>query len=515
MECVVKQRIVGFSASLRNARSGEGARELVAELAAIPSREELVQYLEGQGNLYLDRYYQAGRANGLPYDELYKNLKKMGGRKGLSNSEACLAVALWGGIQSGAEVDMIPLADHFLPDGSIHNLERCKAALREADGVIISTPVYFGDRSSLSQRLITTIQQDPQLQEQLDGKVYGGLTVGAKRNGGQETALIYQMHDMMNLGFVGVGNDFETTSQYGGTGHAGDVGMMAKDEYGLNTCIGLGRRVARTASLLRASRRFRLKEKVRLGVWVLQEKDGKLLEMLEPILAGLSDAAEVDVVSLHEKDILPCMACDICPPKVTPDSEYSCIRGKSDQMNRIHQNLLQADVVLPAMLSTRDRRGLQSVYQHFLERTRYIRRGDYKFTDKLIAPLVFSDVGSNENLNLRMCTSLIRHHTIMHRSITGWLHEGRLLNPGDVNAGVRSAVELGARIAAGRLTLASEGAPMAVYKPVGYILSLTKDNTSESMSRREAALQDRHQKLMADARIRLEAVPERDGQASK
>ena len=38
--------------------------------------------------------------------------------------------------------------------------------------------------------------------------------------------MIYQLHDMMDLGFLGVGNDYETTSQYGGTGHAGDIGTM-------------------------------------------------------------------------------------------------------------------------------------------------------------------------------------------------------------------------------------------------------------------------------------------------
>ena len=72
-----------------------------------------------------------------------------------------------------------------------------KAALRRADGILLSTPVYFGDRSSLSQRFIETIRSDAALCRDLAGRIYAGLAVGAKRNGGQETTLIYQMMDMV------------------------------------------------------------------------------------------------------------------------------------------------------------------------------------------------------------------------------------------------------------------------------------------------------------------------------
>ncbi|MDY7001967.1 MAG: flavodoxin family protein, partial [Thermodesulfobacteriota bacterium] len=230
-----KPFILGFSASLRNARSREGSKELVRDLAGLKDREALHAYLVKQGNLHLDQYFQAGRKNGVPYDEMYKALKKMGGRKGLSNSEVCLAAALWGACDAGMDVDHLPLADYFKADGTVTGWDEIRESLLRADGVLISTPVYFGDRSSLSQSLIEMIRRDKELREGLKGKIYGGLAVGAKRNGGQETTLIYQMHDMMDLGLLGVGNDFETTSQYGGTGHAGDVGMMPKDDYGIGT----------------------------------------------------------------------------------------------------------------------------------------------------------------------------------------------------------------------------------------------------------------------------------------
>ena len=65
---------------------------------------------------------------------------------------------------------------------------------------------------------------------------------------------------------------------------------------------------------------------------------------------------------------------------------------------------------MPAVYSPRDRSGLESVYQEFMERTRYLRRGDYVFTDRLVVPLVVAELGSAEHLDIRMLTSFIRHH---------------------------------------------------------------------------------------------------------
>jgi len=502
-------RIVGVSASLRNARNREGAKGLVAELRGLADEAALHGYLATQGNLHLDQYYQAGRAKNLPYDELYRELRKIAGHKGLSNSEVCLAAALWGALQEGAEVDCFPLADYFRADGARGDLGELRASLLASEGVIIATPVYFGDRSSLSQDFLEALRQDPELRAHLRGKVYGGCTVGAKRNGGQETSLIYQLHDMMDLGLLGVGNDFSTTSQYGGTGHAGDVGLMPKDEYGLKTSVGVGRRVARVASFMRAAQHRRLEDKLRVGVWLLQDKDDTLRKLLEPAVAALSDRADIDLVPMHEMDIKPCLACDICPAQVGPDEDYRCVRGKTDDMHRMHNRLLTADVIVAAMYSPLDRVGLKSAYQHFLERTRYLRRGDYAFTDRLLVPLVAAEVGTNENLNLRMTTSLIRHHTVLHRPVMAWLHKGAMISPEDLAAELGGALDRARELVAGRLSMLSNGSPLALYKPVGYVLSLTRDNLPETMDAREQAIQLRLAKLRAESRTRL-AAKERD-----
>ena len=135
-----------------------------------------------------------------------------------------------------------------MPNGTNKNLDQLKEKLINADGLIVSGPVYFGDRGSLSQSFLELIQRDLELQDAVSGKLYAGIAVGAKRNGGQETTLIYQLFDFLSLGMLGVGNDSDTTAQYGGTGLAGDVGTMHADDYGLATSIGTGRRISTLAT---------------------------------------------------------------------------------------------------------------------------------------------------------------------------------------------------------------------------------------------------------------------------
>lgn len=483
--------ITAFSASLRNARSKDGAQELVDDIKNLNTQQELVEYLAKQGNLHLDAFYEAGRGTGISYDEVYKKLKEVRGKQGLSNSETCAAAALWGALQVGAEIRLVPLSEHFPEDGSIRDAEELRRLILETDGFVLSTPVYFGDRSSLAQRLIDFIHLDDELTASCEGKICGGVAVGAKRNGGQETCLIYQMHDMMQLGSLGVGNDYMTTSQYGGTGHAGDVGTMANDTVGIETSIGTGRRVASVTSILSVANGYRLTDTLKVGLFILQERSDELDSMLKPFVEKLSQKADVRVIKAYDEKILPCMGCDICPCRVGPDSVYRCTRGKSDGMHVMHKALLECDVVIPAMYSPKKRSGLVSVYQSFLERLRYLRRGDYALSNRLIVPLVFSEVGSNENLNMRMITSLIRHHTVMHAPIIGLFKDGSLLNSEEIEAKCDGVVESGANLTIGRLHGAALCNEVILYKPVGYVLSSTKDNADNALDKRQVAIQDR------------------------
>lgn len=67
-----KPRIIGLSASLRNARSNLGSKEFVRQIVSLNSRNELDSYLEKEATLHLDQFMQSGRKDGLPFDVLYR-----------------------------------------------------------------------------------------------------------------------------------------------------------------------------------------------------------------------------------------------------------------------------------------------------------------------------------------------------------------------------------------------------------------------------------------------------------
>ncbi len=499
-----KTRILGLSASLRAARWKDTGKNLVQELAEVSNREKLDEFITDQAKIHLDQFIESGRRDGKAFDELYKDLRKKGGFRGLSNSEVMLVAALWGARELGADIEYLALSKYFPANGIAENIDELKSKLKLIDGLLISTPVYFGDRSSLSQQLIELIRSDNQLRADMEGKIYAGLSVGAKRNGGQETTLIYQMLDMINIGFLGVGNDSDTTSQYGGTAHAGDVGTIPKDIYGINTAIGTGKRIAKVARLNLMADQCELKDRLKIGLWILQDRNNEIVNLIGKSIHSLNPATETVQINLLTNNIRPCIACDVCPTHIGPDEEYRCIiKSNNDGLKNVHKELLWADILVPALYSPKNRKDLVSVYQQFMERTRYLRRGDYVFSDQLVVPLIFSDIDSHENLHIRTMTSFIRHHTIMYKPIIGWLKNGKLLNGEEVESELNKACSLGYRLTSGRLMNASVDADATSYRPVGYVLSQEKDNEDESILARKSAIQERNENIVNESRKRL------------
>jgi len=130
-----------------------------------------------------------------------------------------VVASLWGGAsQRGLDIDHLSLSKHFTSTGATKKLEELREVILAADGLILGEPVYFGDRGSLAQDFVDLIGSDQELRYHLRNKIYAGVAVEPKRNGGQEINLIYQLNDMTNLGMLGVGNDSKTTSQYGELG---------------------------------------------------------------------------------------------------------------------------------------------------------------------------------------------------------------------------------------------------------------------------------------------------------
>ena len=428
-------------------------------------------------------------------------MRKSNGEVGLSNTEVALAGALWAAQREGVAIDHLSLTEYFTANNEIRNPEELRRRIMEADGLLISGPVYFGDRGSLAESLLDFIASDPLLSRSADGKLYGGIAVGAKRNGGQETTLIYQMLDMVELGFLAVGNDHETTAQYGGTGHAGDVGTMHKDSYGLDTSLGAGRRMARV--LRTNSGRHQLSKVPRVLFVILRESNGLALREVNELVGRFVGQFEVTILDVTKANVKRCIACDICPTHIDVDESYRCIiRSKTDDFDEFHGRLLHHDLIVPIVAAVRDRASISSNYQSFIERTRYLRRGDYALGDTLVAPLIFEEAGVHHSYAIRMMTSFLRHHTVLTRPIVGSIHSRGLTNKDEVDLEFTRALRLSERHAAGRL--GEVGLMHAVkYNPVGYVLSANKDLEDQRMHKREKMVEARERRLANEAIDRL------------
>ncbi len=485
-------KILGISASLRNARRGRGNKTLITDLNSISSKSELIAYLESQAKIHLQNFVDAGRKENLPFDQMYKKLKRLKGDRGLSNSEVALASALWSSKELGAEISHLSLSEYFTETSEEKNIEELKEKLLDADGLLLASPVYFGDRGSLSQSFINLLRNDKDLGKKMQGKIYAGVTVGAKRNGGQETALIYQLLDMINCDFFGVGNDSETTSQYGGTGYAGDIGSMAKDTYGLDTAMGTGRRITRVTSMMKGIDEIKLKGKHKIVFWILQDRDNYARDYIQNLVNIHRDNLEAEIIDIANQNIIRCIACDFCPTHIDVDEEYRCIiKANRDNMSDLHNLFLNADAIVPVAFSPIDRRGLETNYQRFIERTRYLRRGDYVFSDLLTAPIVIDEIGANENLHIRMMTSMIRHHTILSKPIISYQSKGKELNTEQVLEQFSSFNQQVRKVVIGKLLAYSSDVNHLKYKPVGYVLSAAKDKEDEKLLKRATMIQKR------------------------
>lgn len=498
--------ILGISGSLRNARYGKGSDYLVKEVNNLSSKDQLIAYLKQQTAIRAEELLQAGLAEGKPFDEIYRNLRKAKGEMGLSNSEAALVAGLWGCVQEGAEIRHVGLSTHFTMSGKTNKLDDLKEILLGVDGLLISGPVYFGDRSSLIQSFIQFIAADREISSHLRGKIYGGISVGAKRNGGQETQLIYQMLDMANLDMLALGNSAETTSQYGGTVVAGDIGTAWSDDYGLSTSIGTGAHLARMVINTARAKAYSLRDKVKVAIFIVQDvanhKGAKYLDTL--IRDADASGVEIAVNDITQESVYRCIACDLCPTHHAPREEYACIiNAKEDYFVKHHQSLADADAILLAAYSPIGWEKVNSVYQQFIERTRYIRRAHYMWGDRLMAPLVISEVDANQNLHLRMLTSLIRHHTVLHHPVIGIEFENKLLNLPKMQSRFNDFLRNAERLTKARL--AQDAARVdSTYNPIGYRISVERDRTDHVSGKMAALRNDRAERHTAEILQRLE-----------
>jgi multimeric flavodoxin WrbA len=186
-------------------------------------------------------------------------------RKGKSTATAlqvCLEAARQ--VADNIEVELIELAGLKIPGsvaadiplepGEQDDFPQLAAKLSDprVAGIIIGTPVYFGNMTALCKAFLDRwiVLREGFV---LSNKVAGVLAVGGARNGGQELTIasvqaVLMCHEMPVVG------DGRPTGHRGATLWSGCPGGIEKDEFGLSTARNLGRRVAEVSLRIHAAK---------------------------------------------------------------------------------------------------------------------------------------------------------------------------------------------------------------------------------------------------------------------
>ncbi|MBE6485756.1 MAG: flavodoxin family protein [Methanosphaera stadtmanae] len=152
--------------------------------------------------------------------------------------------------ESGIETELITLHDkninYCIGCDSCKKTNKCvinddmqelTKKVKDADGIIMSSPVYFGDMTGLAKSFIDRLRPLRNIHA-FKFKVCGAISTGGFRNGGQETT-IHSIYDFFLIqGGIVVGDD-RPTAHFGATG----VGNTSEDEIARDTCIYLADRM--------------------------------------------------------------------------------------------------------------------------------------------------------------------------------------------------------------------------------------------------------------------------------
>ena len=326
----------------------------------------------------------------------------------ICNTEGCGVAVAYGAQKEGITPRYLRLNEFIDRDGEVRRAGELLSLLASAHAYVFLTPVYFGDRSSLVHDLMLLMKREGL---DLTGKVSAVASVGAKRNGGQETTNIFTLHSLMQMNSLVVGNG-PPTSQYGGTAVGGNMGAVATDHFGLHTSIGVGYRIARAIELLRTP----ASQPPTITFCVLEDTtDRRLLRYLNDKLPSLPESAHWRVLDTVDMDFDQCQACDTCPKRRNA-RDFKC-RTTTDDMKTVHQLLIDSDGLIPCGINEEKEADKLSNHQRFTERTRYLRRDNFRLSDRVFLPLSINQLFADSSYEMRVLTALVRHNTIGHKGI--------------------------------------------------------------------------------------------------
>ena len=233
--------------------------------------------------------------------------------------------------------------------------------------------------------------------------------------------------------------------------------------------------------LIESSQNYRLKNKLTVDLWLLQDDiKGTGQQYIEQWI----ELIKTDFPNVHfrlfdftEENVTRCIACDICPIKEGSKFDYHCIiTTEKDIFKKIHQELISPDAIIPCAYSPKNRTDIHSIYQQFIERSRYLRRDHYAFNNLLTSPFIISEVGADQNLHIRMLTSFIRHHTVLHHPLLGVEYKNELINFDELIEQGKSFLRNAITLTIGRQLETKESE--VIYNPLGYIISAQKHHES-------------------------------------
>src|SRR6185437_13330967 len=143
--------------------------------------------------------------------------------------------------------------------------------------------------------------------------------------------------------------------------------------------IGTGRRIARTAMMKSLNRNgAAITDKLSIHLWLVQDSiDGRGHRYFQDWAKELRDrdpSVSVRIFNVVKDEVVRCIACEVCPTHLGDTKEYRCIVTSADDFFvKHHVELIDADAILIAAYSPENRSAIRSVYQQFVERTRYLR----------------------------------------------------------------------------------------------------------------------------------------------
>ncbi len=181
------------------------------------------------------------------------------GKTTAASLQVCLEAAAR--VDSRIEVELIELAGMKI-DGSLaaglppapgqrDDFQKLVPKLSDpkVKGIIIGTPVYFANMTSLCKAFLDRCIAFRKNHFALSNKVAGVLAVGSARNGGQELTIQSVQAALFCQEMIIVG-DAKPGARIGATVWNDGKGDVTRDEFGMTTARNLGRRVAETALCL-------------------------------------------------------------------------------------------------------------------------------------------------------------------------------------------------------------------------------------------------------------------------